>query len=92
MAALYYGGNQALSRAFLVEQGYRGHPLSRSRLCRRLARVRHQFMTLFHRLDQVSKACIPENIYLLDSLPIAVCDNYRVRRCGRACSAGYRGY
>lgn len=92
VAARYFGGNQALSREFLVEQGYIGHAISRSRLCRRLARVRHQFMTLFHLLGEVSQACNPENIYVLDSLPVVVCDNYRIRRCKLYRSAEYHGY
>lgn len=35
VAALYYGGNQAMSRTMLAEQGYIKHKLSRSRLSRR---------------------------------------------------------
>lgn len=91
VAAMYFGGNQALSRTMLAEQGYIKHPISRSRLSRRLGRVRHQFMTLFHLLGEVSRESNSENIYLLDSLPVAVCDNYRIRRCKLYRSAEYRG-
>jgi len=92
VAALYFGGNQALSRTMLAEGGYIKHKISRSRLSRRLGRVRHQFMTLFRLLGEVSKEGNPENIYLLDSLPVAACDNYRIRRCKLYRSAEYRGY
>lgn len=92
VSALYYGGNQALSRTMLAEHGYIKHKISRSRLSRRLARVRPQFMTLFHLLGEVSQASNPEHIYLIDSLPVAVCDNYRICRCKLYRSAEYRGY
>jgi len=40
VAAMYFQGNQAMARVFLSEQGYVKHTISRSRLCRRLAKVR----------------------------------------------------
>lgn len=92
VAAMYYHGNHAMARLFLSEQGYIRHPLSRSRLCRRLARVQTQFVTLFRLLGEVAKEQNDDNIYIIDSLPVAVCDNYRIRRCRIYRTEAYRGY
>lgn len=78
VAAMYFGGNQALARTFLTEQRYLKRTISRSRLCRRLARVKQQFLTLFNLLGAIGKERNDENIYVVDSLPITVCDNYRI--------------
>lgn len=39
VAALFYGGNHALTRRFLHQHGYTRNTLSASRFCRRLAQV-----------------------------------------------------
>jgi hypothetical protein len=39
VACAFFGGNQALSRRFLVSHGYFRHDLSASRFCRRLHRI-----------------------------------------------------
>jgi hypothetical protein len=91
VAAMYFGGNQALARLMLSEQGYIKQAISRSRLSRRLARTKHQFLTLFNLLGDMAKAQNGENIYIIDSLPVAVCDNYRIRRCKLYRNECYRG-
>ncbi len=80
VAALFFAGNQALANRCLAEQGYIGYQLSRSRLCRRMARVSHYFELLFDRLATHFKAHNNDHIYAVDSMPIAVCDWVRVHR------------
>lgn len=92
VAAMYFGGNQAMSRLLLYEQGYLKRTISRSRLCRRLKRVQHQFVTLFRLLGDSAKVRNEENLYIIDSLPVVVCDNYRIRRCKLYRDETYRGY
>lgn len=92
VAAMYFGGNQAVAHRFLKEQGYLKHALGRSRLCRRLGRVKPQFLTLFNLLGDIAKEQNDDNIYIIDSLPVVVCDNYRIRRCKLYRSEDYRGY
>jgi len=92
VAALYFGGNQALSSLFLSEQGYIRCGLSRSRLCRRLQRVRIYYETLFGVLGEYFKTGNTERIYVVDSMPVAVCDNARIRRCHIYKEKAYRGY
>lgn len=92
VAAMYFSGNQAMARLLLYEQGYIKESISRSRLCRRLKRVQHQFVMLFRLLGDSAKERNEDNIYIIDSLPVVVCDNYRIRRCKLYRDEAYRGY
>jgi len=92
VAAMYFSGNQAMARLLLYEQGYIKENISRSRFCRRLKRVQHQFVMLFRLLGDRAKEHNEDNIYIIDSLPVIVCDNYRIRRCKLYRDETYRGY
>ena len=92
VAALYFGGNYTLARAMLKEQGYIPVMLGKSRFSRRLHRVKHHFLTLFNILGEVWKAESEENIYVVDTYPIPVCDNIRISRCKLYQHEDYRGY
>lgn len=92
VAALHFGGNQALSNRFLFEQRYIKVHLSRSRFCRRLQRVRNHYATLFALLGAAFKEQNTEQLYVVDSMPVAVCDNYRIQRCRIYQDKVYRGY
>lgn len=80
VAALYFHGNFETTRHFLQEQGYMPHMLSKSRFNRRLHRLSDLVLVLFQALGETWKALNPESIYILDSFPIAACDNYRISR------------
>lgn len=91
VAAMYFGGNQAVSHCMLYEQGYLKVHLSRSRFCRRLQRVRTHYEALFSELGAYFKAQNKDQVYVIDSMPVAVCDNYRILRCRIYQGEGYRG-
>ncbi len=92
VAALHFGGNQAKANRFLYEQGYISTLLSRSRFNRRLHRLSDLFWTVFHTLGETWKALNEHSIYIMDSFPVAVCDNYRIPRCHIYHNEAYRGY
>jgi hypothetical protein len=92
VAALHFAGNQAKASRFLYESGYIGHMLSRSRFNRRLHRLADLFWTLLHLLGETWKALNEHSIYIIDSFPVAVCDNYRISRCHIYHGEAYRGY
>ena len=82
VAAVFFGGNIEASRSFLDEYGYIPKAISKSRFNRRLHAVEPcLWRTLFDLLAEVFKHNNPDNSYVVDSLPIAVCDNIRIRRC-----------
>jgi IS5 family transposase len=91
VAALHFGGNVERSRALLRETGLMPRMLSRSRLNRRLHAVAELAYTLFHQLGAVLKQASPSTKYLLDSFPVALCDNVRIRRCRLARGEQWRG-
>ena len=86
VAALYHGGNFELARKLLQAEGYIPNMLGKSRFNRRLHRIQNLFLVLFRLLGETWKDLNRKSIYVIDSYPIASCDNYRICR-----SRGYRG-
>jgi hypothetical protein len=92
VAAFNFGGNLERGRSFLREAGLMPRMLSRSRLNRRLHVVADLINTLFHQLGLVLKEASVSTKYLLDSFPVAVCDNMRISRCRLIRGEEFRGY
>jgi hypothetical protein len=91
VGALYFGGNIEHSRRFMRGAGLMPRMLSRSRLNRRLHAVADLAYGLFHQLGSVLKDASVSTKYLLDSFPVAVCDNIRISRCRLARGEQWRG-
>jgi len=91
-AALFFRGNHESARALLKQHGYIPHMVSKSRFSRRLHRIKELFLVLFNLLAQTWKTLNTEAIYVIDSLPIAVCDNIRIRRSKIYSTEAFRGY
>ncbi|MDQ3589031.1 MAG: hypothetical protein M3392_02115 [Actinomycetota bacterium] len=83
VACAFFSGNIEASRSFLDEYGYIKKAISKSRFNRRLHAIEPcLWRTLFDVLADVFKHEHPEQTtYVVDSLPVAVCDNIRIRRC-----------
>ncbi len=92
VAMLFLRSNFEAARALLSTSRYIPHMLSRSRLNRRLHRLKELFLTLFELLGHVWKQLNTESVYIVDSFPIAVCDNYRIPRVKLYQHEAYRGY
>jgi Transposase DDE domain len=92
VASLFFRGNHESARAMLQQYGYIPHMLSKSRFSRRLHRIKNIFITLFDMLGQIWKTLNTNSIYVIDSLPIAVCDNIRIRRSKIYSNEHFRGY
>lgn len=92
VAAFNFGGNVERSRSFLRETGLMPRMLSRSRLNRRLHAVADLLNTLFHQLGAALKELSTSTRYLLDSFPVALCDNMRISRCRLVRDEEFRGY
>ncbi len=92
VAALYFGGKHQLACTFLQEQGYIPHMVSKSQFSRRLQRLDYLFLTLFRVLGESFKELNAESVYIIDSAPIAVCDNIRIRGNKLYGKEAYRGY
>ena len=92
MAMLYFGGNFEKARLTLTELGLMKRCLSRSRLNRRIHCLGGLVAIVFHRFGTVLKDLNWESRYLLDSFPVAVCDNIRINRCRLIKDERFRGY
>lgn len=92
VAALYFRGNYETARQLLLEQGYIPTMLGKSRFNRRLHRIKSMFLTLFAVLSEVFKELNIDSIYVIDTLPIPVCDNWRIPRAKLYQGEAYRGY
>jgi len=92
VAALDYGGNLEKARQMLRVEGYIPNMLGKSRFNRRWHRLAERFLTLFSLLGETWKQLNSNSIYVIDSFPVAVCDNYRIRRCRLYQGEDFRGY
>jgi hypothetical protein len=92
IAALCFRGNHESARAMLKQYGYIPHMLSKSRFSRRLHRIREIFRVLFNLLSQIWKTINTDSVYVIDSFPIAVCDNIRIPRAKIYSKEEFRGY
>jgi hypothetical protein len=92
VAMLYFKGNFCLASRFMSDGGYIPNMLSKSRFNRRLHRIADLFLTLFLRLGETWKKLNERSVYVIDSYPIAVCDNIRIKRSKIYPDEGYRGY
>lgn len=92
VAATFFTGNQELARVFLQEHGYIPHMLSKSRLNRRLHALPDTlWQALWHILAVCAQHNNPSGEYVVDSCPVPVCDNIRIRRCKLYQDEAYRG-
>jgi hypothetical protein len=83
VASTFFGGNIDKTRRFLHEYGYMPMMISKSHLNRRLHAIDPMlWRVLFELLAQAFKQRNdPAQTYVVDSLPVPVCDNIRIRRC-----------
>jgi hypothetical protein len=93
VAARYFKGCLESSRQFLVEHGDMRQMLSKSRLNRRLHAISEgSWLGLFALLAEAAKRLNPDQEYIVDSLPVPVCDNIRISRCHLYRDEAFRGY
>ena len=92
VAMLYFRGNFRLASQYMCEHGYIPNMLSRSRYNRRLHRIADLFLTLFLRVGEHWKRLNEKSVYVIDSYPIVVCDNYRISRSKIYRGEDFRGY
>jgi uncharacterized protein YqgQ len=92
VAALFFRGNHECARVMLKQYGYIPQMLGKSRFSRRLHRVKSVFVILFDLLGYTWKNLTSDSIYIIDSIPIAVCDNIRIPRAKIYHDEDHRGY
>lgn len=93
VAADVVGGCFEQSRHFVRSHGYISRMLSKSRFNRRLHAIPESlWQGLFSVLSPAAKQTNHSSEYIVDSCPVPVCDNIRIRRCHLYRGEAYRGY
>ncbi len=93
VAIFLFSGNFKKSSDFLQTHGYIKNMLSASRFNRRLHSISETtWQALFDLLASIAKSTNNENEYIIDSFPIPVCDNIRIKRSKIYQGEDYRGY
>ncbi|RYE21571.1 MAG: IS982 family transposase [Sphingobacteriaceae bacterium] len=92
VSALYFGGHLDNARGYMCSSGNIAHMLDKSRFCRRLHKLGPLLDELFFQIGHCLKAIAGAAAYILDSFPVAVCDNIRISRSRIVTGERYRGY
>lgn len=99
VAARFCGGNFERARQMLGCRRYIPNMLSRSRLNRRLHAIKDLALVLFAGLGETFKQLNASSHYIIDSFPVACCDNIRIKdnhlytnASGTGPDERYRGY
>lgn len=90
VAARFFGGNLTLGRRYM-EQHWGQNRLDKSGFTRRLHTLTDTLLALFATCGQVLKELHTEARYVIDSFPVAVCQNVRIPRCKLLTGKAYRG-
>lgn len=96
VAARFFGGNFELARQDLHKPGLIPEMLSKSQFNRRLHRLTDRIVSLFEVLGRCWKSQRPDDDFLIDSFPVACCENIRISRSRlyplEATKGAFRGY
>ena len=92
IAASCFQGRHDPARFMLMQHGYIPGWISKSRFNRRLHRLKDTVAIAFDFLAQMWKTLDTDGIYVIDSFPVSVCDNIRIRRAKLYQDETYRGY
>jgi hypothetical protein len=92
VAAEFFTGNQQKALDFLTSHGYI-KPFSKSRFNRRLHQIPETLWQLaLFVLAQTHQETNPERVHVVDTFPMPVCHNIRIKRCKLYRDEAFRGY
>ena len=91
VSALYFGGHIDNGRGFMRMTGMIPNMLDKSRFNRRLHQVSELLLSMFYQLGHCLKTMSGASVYVIDSFPVAVCDNIRISRCKILSGKQWRG-
>ena len=90
LAARFFSGNYVKARMYLREVHQFNFP-HKSNFNRHLHRLAPTISSLFFALGQTIKQLNIDSQYLIDSYPVAVCKNIRIKNCKLLDNEAYRG-
>lgn len=90
-AALYFGGHLDNGRGFMKMTKLVPAMLDKSRFNRRLHQLSELLFSMFYQIGHYLKSMAGASEYVIDSFPVAVCDNIRISRCKLLKGKQWRG-
>lgn len=91
VSALYFGGHLDNSRGFMKMTKLVPTMLDKSRFNRRLHQLAELLFSIFYQIGHYLKSIAGASEYIIDSFPVAVCDNIRISRCKLLKGKQWRG-
>lgn len=91
VSALYFGGHLDNSRGFMKMTKLVPTMLDKSRFNRRLHQLAELLFSIFYQIGHYLKSIAGASEYVIDSFPVAVCDNIRISRCKLLKGKQWRG-
>lgn len=91
VSALYFGGHLENGRNFMKMTKLVPLMLDKSRFNRRLHQLREFLFWMFEQIGHELKSIAGASEYVIDSFPVAVCDNIRISRCKLLKGRQWRG-
>ena len=92
ISALYYRCNYAITNKVVTCFKYFKHPISHSRLIRRIHQIPHFIWQVMFILCKMVLKAEKSKKFIIDSFPVAACQNNKIFRCKLFTSDKYRGY
>jgi Transposase DDE domain len=90
-SALYFGGHLDNGRGFMKMTKLVPAMLDKSRFNRRLHQLSDLLFSMFYQIGNYLKSMAGASEYMIDSFPVAVCDNIRISRCKLLKGKQWRG-
>lgn len=91
VSALYFGGHIDNARGFMKMTRLIPGMLDKSRFNRRLHHLSEFMFSMFCQIGHSLKSIAGASEYIIDSFPVAVCDNIRISRCKLLKAKQWRG-
>lgn len=90
--SISFYGNHSSAIKFMKQYGFIPNMLDKSRFNRRLHKIGNLLYELFEIVSSYYKDLCCELHYIIDSFPVAVCNNMRIANCKILKDKKYRGY
>jgi fido (protein-threonine AMPylation protein) len=81
VSAMYFYGHQHRAISYMKSSKLIPQMLDKSRFTRRIHQIAHLLYELFGTIAKWIKEICCEMKYIIDSFPVAICDNMRIQRC-----------
>lgn len=92
VSSVNFYGNHSSAIYFMKQYGFIPKMLDKSRFNRRLHKIGSLLYDLFEAVSSYFKDMCCEMHYIIDSFPVAVCNNMRIRNCKILTDKKWRGY